>query len=293
MFRAILVLLLVLTLAFSKEKVFYLMGTYVVVDLPREEDAYRAYRIMKSLEEKLSDYIPDSEISLINRWAGVRPVEVSPETLEVLRKAIDISERTYGYFDASVGAITIKHKREKRISLEEAKELVNYRDIVIDGSEVFLKKRNMALDLGGIGKGFVVEKTYEILKVPRGFIGAAGDMKVWGEKRALAIKDPLSGDSLVQMVNSKDLCLSTSGNYLRQHIEQEDKELIQITVVHTDCTYADAYATALFSMPKDLRRRFEEENPEVGVLELFRDGSVYINKGFRDFFETIVFRKGK
>ncbi len=290
---AILVPLLVLTLAFPKEKIFYLMGTYVVVDLPKEEDAYRAYRIMKSLEEKLSDYIPDSEISLINRRAGVKPVEASPETLEVLKKAIEISERTYGYFDVSVGAITIKHKREGRISLEEAKELVNYRNIVIDGSGVFLKKRNMALDLGGIGKGFAVEKTYEILKVPRGFIGAAGDMKVWGEKRTLAIKDPLSGGSLVQMVNSKDLCLSTSGNYLRQHIEQEDEELIQITVVHTDCTYADAYATALFSMPKELRRRFEEENPEVGVLELFSDGSVYINKGFRNFFEVILFRKGK
>ncbi len=290
MIKTIIALLLLTLPAFGKEKVFYLMGTYVVVDLPTEEEAYRAYRIMKSLEGKLSDYIPDSEVSLINRWAGIRPVEVSGETLEVIRKSLEISERTYGYFDITVGAITIKHRREGKLSLERAKRLVNYREIELRGEKVFLKKKGMAIDLGGIGKGFIVEKAYEALKTPWGFIGAAGDMKVWGHKRALAIRDPISGGSLVQMVNSRDLCLSTSGNYLKKHIKQRDGELIQITVAHENCTYADAYATALFSMPRELRRRFERENPDVGVLELFRDGSLYMNGRFREFFEVIIFR---
>ena len=289
MLGVILCVILLLGLSFGKEKIFYLMGTYVVVDLP-EKEAYRSYRIMKSLEEKLSDYIPYSEISRINREAGIRPVRVSQETLEVIRKSIDISRRTYGYFDISIGAITVKHMREGEISIEEAKRLVNYRDIVIEGHKVFLRKKGMALDLGGIGKGFVVEKVYEVLKTPKGFIGAAGDMKVWGEKRLLAVKDPFSGKSLVQMVNSRDLCLSTSGNYIKEHIEQEDEDLVQVTVVHTDCTYADAYATALFSMPRDLRRKFEEKNHDVGILELFRDGSLYMNNRFREFFDIIVFR---
>ncbi len=291
MIKAIVPLLLIFVIAFSKEKVFYLMGTYVVVDLPTDEDAYRAYRIMRSLEEKLSDYIPESEVSLINKWAGIRPVKVSEETLEVIRQSLEISEKTYGYFDISVGAITVRHGRERKLSLEEAEKLVNYREIELKGRKVFLRKKGMAIDLGGIGKGFIVEKAYEALNTPRGFIGAAGDMKVWGHKRALAIKDPISGGSLVQMVNSRDLCLSTSGNYLRKHIRQRDEELIQITVAHEDCTYADAYATALFSMPRKLRRRFEKENPDVGVLELFRDGSIYMNKGFRKFFETIIIKK--
>ncbi len=290
MIKTIVPLLLIVVLAFSKEKIFYLMGTYVVVDLPTDEDAYRAYRIMRSLEEKLSDYIPESEVSLINRWAGIRPVEVSEETLEVIRKSLDISERTYGYFDISVGAITVRHRRERKLSLEEAEKLVNYREIELRDRKVFLRKKGMAIDLGGIGKGFIVEKTYEALNTPRGFIGAAGDMKVWGEKRVLAIRDPISGGSLAQMVNSRDLCLSTSGNYLRRHILQRDEDLVQITVVHEDCTYADAYATALFSMPRELRRKFEKENSDVGILELFRDGSLYMNGRFREFFEVIIFR---
>lgn len=291
MLRAILTLLILTCLTFSKEKIFYLMGTYVVVDIPEEEEAYRAYRIMRSLEEKLSDYIPTSEISLINALAGDRPVAVSGETLEVIRKSLEVSEKTYGYFDASVGAITIRHLREKSLSLEEAKGLVNYKDIEVEGSKVFLRRRGMALDLGGIGKGFILEKTYEALKVPKGFIGAAGDMKVWGEKRLLGVKDPISGGVLLQMVNSGDLCLSTSGNYLRRHIDQKDEDLLQITVVYRDCTYADAYATALFSMPKELRRKFERENPEVGVLELFKDGSLYMNGSFRGYFEILVLKR--
>ena len=70
--------------AFSQEKVFHLMGTYAIIDLSSEK-AYQAYRFMKGLEEKLSDYIEDSEVSKINKKAGVEPVEVSADTLEVIK----------------------------------------------------------------------------------------------------------------------------------------------------------------------------------------------------------------
>ncbi len=292
MLGAILVALLLTSTALSAEKVFYLMGTYVVVDLPPQE-AYRAYRFMKRLEEKLSDYIPESEVSKINEKAGIEGVKVSKDVLEVIRTSIEVSKRTYGYFDITVGALTINSRRKGIVSEEEARRLINYRDIVVKDGRVFLRTKKMAIDLGGIGKGFVVEKTYEHLRTPKGFIGAAGDMKVWGHERVLAIMDPLSGGSLVQMVNSKDLCLSTSGNYIRRHIDQADGDLLQITVVHKNCTLADAYATALFSMPMHLRRRFLRENPDVGVLELYRDGSLYMNERFREFFRVIVLKKDK
>ncbi|CUT01335.1 ApbE family protein, partial [Candidatus Kryptobacter tengchongensis] len=56
----------------------------------------------------------------------------------------------------------------------------------------------MSIDLGGIGKGFAIEKTYNYLKINSGFISIGGDMKVWGHKRTLAIKNPIEGDALVQ-----------------------------------------------------------------------------------------------
>jgi len=70
---------------FSQEKVFHLMGTYAIIYLPSEK-AYQTYKFMKGLEGKLSDYIQDSEVSKINQKAGVEPVEVSADTLEVIKK---------------------------------------------------------------------------------------------------------------------------------------------------------------------------------------------------------------
>ncbi len=278
-------------LCFAQSGTFFLMGTYARIELPEGYDVYKVYKYMRYLEERLSDYIDSSDISRINAYAGVKPVSVSEDTLEVLGISKYVYYKTYGFFDITVGAYTINFKRNKLINTTTAKRLINLNNLVIRGGQVFLKEMYMAIDLGGIGKGYAVEKAYEYVNSPWGFIGIAGDMKVWGIRKALAVKDPREG-SLVQMVNKKDLCLSTSGNYYREHIEVSDKNLLQITVATENCSLADAYATALFSMPQGLRRRFLEENPNVGVLELYRDGSVYMNSAFFDFFEGIVFKGG-
>ena len=128
-----------------------------------------------------------------------------------------------------MGAITIRAKRLKEISEEEAKGLVDYRRIKVEGNSVFLERRGMAIDLGGIGKGFAIQKAYEHLRTKRGFIAIAGDLKVWGQKRLLAIYDPIGGKILAQGYNKRDLCLSTSGNCRREHIIGSGRQIIQIT----------------------------------------------------------------
>ena len=272
------------------ERLFYLMGTYAHFELPTEADVYRAYRVIHSLEKKLSDYIEDSEVSKINASSGVRPVAVSPETVEVIRRALEVSRKTYGYFDITVGALTINHKRLGKLSRKEAESLVNFRDVVVRGREVFLKRKGMAVDLGGIGKGYALDVAYRKIKTKWGFLGIAGDMKIWGKERVIAVKDPLSGGVLLEAVNRKDLCISTSGNYIKRHIEQKDSTLVQITVVYDPCALADAYATALFAMPAGLRRKFLRENPDVGVLELHSDHSIYMNGAFRTYFSLLVLK---
>ncbi len=286
-----LVLLLILSFSFAVERVFYLMGTYAIIDLPSEKEVYRAYKYLRSLEEKLSDYIENSEISKINKNAGERPVRVSEETVEVLKIAVSVAEETKGLFDPTVGSLTINHLRKNLINKEEAEKLINYKNLIIKGNTVFLKEKFMAVDLGGIGKGYALDKVYEFLKTERGFISIGGEIKVWGERRILGIKDPLRGGILVQMVNEKDLCLSTSGNYRRKHIEQRDEELFQITVVYTNCTLADAYATALFRMTEEERREFLKRKENLGVLELYRDGSVFINSAFFDYFSVVIWKR--
>jgi len=278
--------------AFSQEKVFHLMGTYAIIDLPSEK-AYQAYRFMKELEEKLSDYIEDSEVSKINRKAGLEPVEVSTDTLEVIKKSLWLSELTEGAFDITVGAITIRARRLREISEEEAKNLVNYKKVRVEGSRVFLEEKGMAIDLGGIGKGFAIQKAYEFIKTDKGFIAIAGDLRVWGHKRLLAVYNPINGKILAQGYNKKDLCLSTSGNYRREHIIGKGGKLLQVTVAYEDCTLADGLSTALFSMDDDKKRwDFVEKYPQFGYLLLFSNGSVYVNKTFLEFFESLEFFGG-
>jgi thiamine biosynthesis lipoprotein len=275
-------------LVFSQEKVFHLMGTYAIIDLPSEK-AYQAYKFMKGLEEKLSDYIEDSEVSKINQKAGVEPVEVSVDTLEVIKKSLWLSELTEGAFDLTVGAITIRARRLREFSEDEARNLMNYKKVKVEGSSVFLEEKGMAIDLGGIGKGFAIQKAYEFIKTDKGFIAIAGDLRVWGHKRLLAVYNPINGKILTQGCNKKDLCLSTSGNYRREHIIGKGSKPLQITVAYEDCTMADGLSTALFAMDDKKRWDFIEKYPQFGYLLLFSDGSVYVNKTFLEFFESLEF----
>jgi len=271
--------------AFSIEKFFYLMGTYSIIDLEKPEDIKRAYKYLRTLETKMSTYITESEVSLINRYAGIKPVKVSEEIREVITESLKISEKTYGYFDITVGAYTINYKRRGLLKEEEALKLIDYKNVVVRGNEVFLKKKGMAIDLGGIGKGYALEKTYEFLGLEKGFISIGGDIKVWGMKRSIAVKDPLNERILAIFVNRDDLCISTSGNYYQNHIRTKNRNVMQVTVLHKNCTYADAYATALFSMPEETIRKFLSENKDVGVLILYRDGSIYVNPAFISYCE--------
>jgi len=277
--------------AFSQEKVFHLMGTYAIIDLPSEK-TYQAYRFMKGLEEKLSDYIESSEVSRINQKAGVEPVEVSSETLEVIKKSLWLSELTEGAFDITVGAITIRARRLREFSEDQVRNLMNYKKVRMEGSSVFLEEKGMAIDLGGIGKGFAIQKAYEFIKTDKGFIAIAGDLRVWGHKRLLAVYNPINGKILAQGYNKRDLCLSASGNYRREHIIGKGSKLLQVTVAYEDCTLADGLSTALFSMDDKKRWDFIEKHPQFGYLLLFSDGSVYVNKTFLEFFESLEFFGG-
>lgn len=111
--RFIIVFIFILSyfnLSLSKEKIFRSMGTYLIVDTDKYQ--YDIYRYISNLESILSDYIEDSEISKINSLAGTSCVEVSSNTLEIIKKSIEISKLTEGAFDVTVGAVTINHKRK-------------------------------------------------------------------------------------------------------------------------------------------------------------------------------------
>lgn len=279
------------TFSKSEEKVFNLMGTYAIIDLESEEKIYETYRYLKHIEELLSDYKEDSEITLINKMAGIKPVKVSPITFEIIKKSLEICKLTKGAFDITVGSITINHRRLKLIDKNKAKNLVNCNDVVLDNKEqtVFLKKKYMAIDLGGIGKGFAIQKAYEKIKADKGFIAIAGDLKVWGQRRKIGIYNPINKSIIAVGTNNKDLCLSTSGNYFQNHIIGKKTDILQVSVVYDECSFTDAIDTGIFAMGEKDRKVFLK-NAEFGYLIIYQDGRVEFNKKLLEYFEDLTFQ---
>jgi thiamine biosynthesis lipoprotein len=223
------------------------MGTFVTVWFwtDKEADAAKAaeamFKEMHRLDGVMTTWTDTSEVSKINASAGKKPVAVSAETFEVIERAQDISKKSGGVFDITVGAFKGMWKFDEDMdgSLPDPKDVkkrlanIGYKDVVLDKKKktVFLKRKGMSITLGGIAKGYAVDKCAELLK-KAGFndfmIQAGGDMYVSGkttgrkenENWVVAIRDPRGkeGDMFAAMP-IENHSFSTSGDYERGFVK--------------------------------------------------------------------------
>jgi len=291
------------------ERVQLQMGTYgrVLIYDGSNEDIDASFAKIKELDNLLSDYNPDSEISEINNNAGVSPVKVDPQVIEILEIAKNVASRTDGVFDPTIGALTIGVYRFGRAQytdpsvgdIAKAKSLVNYRELVIEDDSVYLRKKGMMIDLGGIGKGYAVQNAVNVLKergVRSGVVSLSGDFKVFGHQAEIAIQDPDGQGAVATFTTGRsDLAISTSGSYERSvnlkgkiyhHLivpksGKPGDDFLSLTVVmQGSSTLADAYATALFVMGRNKALEFLDTHGEIGVFIVFPDKKSYYNKTF-------------
>jgi len=149
----------------------------------RDDSAIPAtFARIKELDDKLSDYKPDSELNRVCRTAHERPVRVSDDLFRVLEAAQQIAYDTDGAFDVTVGPLTHLW-RQRKLPTPEAMSRVGYRNLVLDSKNrtVFLKLAGMQLDLGGIAKGFAADEALAVLRargVPRALVAVSGDLAI-------------------------------------------------------------------------------------------------------------------
>lgn len=293
------------------ERVQSHMGTYgrILIYGGSNEDIDAAFSKIKELDDLLSDYNPNSEISEINQDAGIKPVKANAVVIEVLELAKEVGSQTNGVFDPTIGALTIgvyRFGRETDVDpsaddISKAKSLVNYNDLIIEGDRVYLKNKGMMIDLGGIGKGFAIQKAVEVLKergVKSGVVSLSGDIKIFGHDADIAIRNPDGRGAIATFTTREDdITISTSGSYERSvNLDGEvyhhlivpktgkpGNDFLSLTVVTKDnSAFADAYATALFIMGKDKMLEFIETHNAIGVFIVFPDKKIYYNKTFTD-----------
>lgn len=211
-------------------------STYSIVIYGEDRERLQAI-VAQGLEEArrldhlLSNYLPDSEWSEVNRRAGEQTAPVSEELFQLLQACVEYSKQSEGAFDISVGPLMkvwgfykgtghLPHRAEVRGALDR----VGYRNILLDPKTrtVRFAQNGVELDPGGIGKGYAVDKIVDILKsngIRSALVSAAGSsIYAFGNPPGepgwrLNIKDPKNPEKSVASVVLKNESLSTSGNY--------------------------------------------------------------------------------
>ncbi|BDC51531.1 FAD:protein FMN transferase [Bryobacterales bacterium F-183] len=185
---------------------------------------------IKRIETVMSNYIPTSEWSEINRGSASAPVRVSAETIEVLKACKRYHELSGGTFDITVGPLMkvwgfykgtgrLPHRAEVRTALTR----VGSDKILIEDDGVRFARTGMEIDPGGIGKGYAVDRAVDVLKqygirsalvsAARSSIYAMGTPPNNPEGWSVNIRDPKDSKKVAQKVLLRDQSMSTSGNY--------------------------------------------------------------------------------
>ncbi|MBF0506150.1 MAG: FAD:protein FMN transferase [Nitrospirae bacterium] len=269
------------------------------------------FKELDRLGALLNFYSEDSEVSMINRYSGIKPVKVSKDTLDVIGRSLDISKNTDGAFDVTIGAVVKLWDFEKHVvpdekTIKDKLKLVNYRNILIDRikSTVFLKKKGMQIDLGGIEKGYAADRAVELLQgngITAGIIAVGGEVKPFGTKPdgqpwRVGIRNPhFTGkeDEIYAIVNLNDKAISTSGGYekffvkdgkLYHHILNPATgypvhECQSVSIIAKNAP--DGYPTGIFVLGPQKGMEVLTKLGLDGVI-MDKQGEVYITKGIKD-----------
>src|SRR5215471_1884710 len=216
------------------------MGTYVRVTIWGNDDEKAAVAIDEAfgefdrIDRMMTTWTETSEVSRINQTAGTgKPVPISAELVSVLEKSAEASRLSQGAFDITVGSFSGVWKFDEDNDgtipppelVAERKKLVNWRDLVVDSVHhtAMLKRKGQRITLGGIAKGYAVDKAVRVLRA-RGFVDfivqAGGDMFCAGRRGdrpwRVGIRDPRGPrDSYFALAEVTDRTFSTSGDYER------------------------------------------------------------------------------
>jgi len=212
-----------------------MMGTEVRVELWAGDTARgralqdAAFEEVARLDRMMNPLNAGSALSRINREAGDSPVPLSAELFQVLQRALHYSRLSGGAFDVSFASAGRLYDYRGETApdahlLEQARESIDYRDILIDPEARTIRfgRSAMALDLGGIAKGYAVDRAIEILSrggITSAVVSAGGDSRILGDlgdrPRMIGIRHPRREGEFAAVIPLADTAISTSGDYER------------------------------------------------------------------------------
>ncbi len=309
-----------------------LMDTFCAITVvsPSKEEAREAieagFAEIKRLEILLNYFSPDSELSAINKSAGIMAVKVSSETADILSKTLDISKVTSGAFDPSIAPVIKLWKFSKGASenavppgglIKEALRLVDYTRIVMSGSqEVFLPVKGMELDLGGIAKGYAADKAVDAIRsrgISAALVAIAGDIRGYGVNPSgngwkVGIQNPRPAgaserpwEDVFAVLYLRDRAISTSGDYQRFFMQDgkryhhlldpktgypADSGLISVSVIAPEGYLADSLSTAVFILGAEKGMKLLKSRGIEGIL-VDTNKNIFLTDGLKGEIEIL------
>lgn len=299
----------------QKTKTVNLMGSVfqiTVVDkdsLSAFQNINNAIAEISRIENLISEWRPETQISQVNQYAGLQPIKVDQEVFEITQKAIYFSKITSGAFDISIVAMDkiwkfdgSMEKLPSRKSIKKSVEKVNYKNVILDAvnSTIYLKKKGMKIGFGATGKGYAADKARELLQslgVKGGIINAAGDISTWGTQLdgqpwKIGINNPFeTGETIEVLEFSTDKAVTTSGNY-EKYAEFNGKRyshiinpktgipssgLTSVTVIGKNAEMCNGFSTSIMVLGLRKGIKLMKKHPEYQYVFLTNDGKAIKN----------------
>ena len=297
---------------------FFAMDTSMQITVygPNEEEAASAVvGEINRLEQLLSRTRENSQVSLLNSHAGDgTPVELSGELCDLLALSKEYTAQTQGTFDITVaplmdawGFTSDSYRVPSQAELDALLPLADSQNLLVDpqADTAQLLQGGMAIDLGGIAKGYAAGQCVDLLRsygVESALLQLGGNITAMGTRYdgkpwQVAVRDPQRGDAYVCVLPLQDVTASTSGGYERyfeadgviyHHILDPDtgyparSGLLSVTVISQDAPRNDALSTALFVMGEQAALDFWRTDGGFEAVLVCDDGRVLVTEGLED-----------
>jgi len=290
-----------------------IMGTAILAEV-WSSDADRAQtgiaavmQEMHRIDELMSPYKEDSELSLVNREAADHPVKISRELFNLIERSLYFSRISHGAFDITFSSVGYMYDYREGIAptdaeIKQALPGINYRHLILDRNAATIRcaRKGMRIDLGGIAKGFAVDNSIAILSkmgFHQALVTAGGDSRILGDKNGkpwmTGIRDPRKKGESVVVIPLSDAAISTSGDYeryfmrngVRYHHILNPKtgksvhDTRSATVIGPDATTTDALSTTLFVLGWEKAMQLLKTLPGIDAVIIDSGGKLHYSSG--------------
>lgn len=293
-------------------KTFSVMGTQAKIEFaaPQQQDAKhlmeKLVSEMQRIDQLMSPYKDTSELSLINQQATQQPTKISFELFYVIQQSLEFSRLTQGAFDISFSSVGYLYDYRQRVSpdkqqIEQLKQAINYKNIHLDKNKgtIYFSDPRIKIDLGGIAKGYAVDRCIEILQkaqVKNAYVSAGGDSRMIGRKDDrlwyIGIRHPRYKSKLVANLPLENIAVSTSGDYERFFIKDgiryhhiidpksgtSASSVQSVTILAADSLTADALSTSVFVLGVQAGMQLINSQQGISAIIIDHRGKLFLSQ---------------